>query len=356
MTCLSGILSESENKSDISKFRFLLAWKETAYNEIRKENNGGKTMITETIQLYEDREDITLSAYVLSDSAELLAGKKRPAILICPGGGYFNCSEREAEPIALRFTGMGYHAFVLRYAVYGVEGGFPDLSKPFVKKEENVHPRPMNDIAEAMRFIASKEEEWLVDKDRIAVCGFSAGGHNAAMYATRWHENPDNIRPAAAILGYPLTDYVFKHEYESRQEGPITMFFHASDTIFLGTAEPGKELLEEVSPARNVDEHTPPMYLWATSEDELVPVQHSLIMARALADAKVPFELHIFEKGPHGLGTADEAGAGALSQCFEDAAKWVDLSGAWLKKRFALPLPKMTEWEEMMASGKFPGF
>ena len=313
-------------------------------------------MITEIMRLYEDRSDISLTAYVLSDSPDLLAGKKRPAVLVCPGGGYFNCSDREGEPVALRFAAMGYHAFVLRYATYTEGGAFPDLTKPIAVKERDLHPQPMNDIAKAMRMIAAKEEEWLIDKERIAVCGFSAGGHNAAMYATLWHENPENIRPAAAILGYPLTDYVFKHEYESRQEGPVTMFFHASDTAFLGTANPDPGLLEEVSPARHVDEHTPPIYLWATCADELVPIQHSLIFARALADASVPFELHIFEEGPHGLGTAEQDSAAALSQLNEDAAKWVGLAGAWLKKRFALPLPKMTAFEEMLANGQFPDF
>ena len=73
-------------------------------------------MITTTIQLYEERPDVSLTTYVLADSPELLKGKRRPAVLICPGGAYLNCSDREAEPVALRFAAMGYHAFVLRYS------------------------------------------------------------------------------------------------------------------------------------------------------------------------------------------------------------------------------------------------
>ena len=75
-------------------------------------------MHTETLQLYPDRQDVTLTPYVLADSPELLRGKLRPAVLICPGGAYLGCSDREAEPVALRFAAMGYHAFVLRYATY----------------------------------------------------------------------------------------------------------------------------------------------------------------------------------------------------------------------------------------------
>ncbi len=79
-------------------------------------------MIPKTIQLYANRPDVTLTTYVLADSPELLNGKVRPAVLVCPGGAYLNCSDREAEPVALRFAAMGYHAFVLRYSTYGNGG------------------------------------------------------------------------------------------------------------------------------------------------------------------------------------------------------------------------------------------
>ena len=92
-------------------------------------------MLTEIIKLYEDRNDVTLTTYVIAEKGELHAQGKRPAVLICPGGAYMNCSDREAEPVALKFASMGYHAFVLRYSVYG-EGDdcFPDLSKPLGAK------------------------------------------------------------------------------------------------------------------------------------------------------------------------------------------------------------------------------
>ena len=311
-------------------------------------------MKTECIRLDPTRGDVTLTTYLLQDSPELLAGKKRPAILVCPGGGYFNCSDREAEPIALRFAAMGYHSFVLRYSTYCEGKAFPDLSKPVTVKERDLHPAPLNDIGAAMQLLCTHSDEWLVDTDRIAVCGFSAGGHNAAMYATRWQEK-GFPRPAAAILGYALTDYVFKHDFEARQEGSVTMFFHASDTAFLGTADPTEEALEDVSPARHVTKDTPPTFLWATAADELVPVQHSLLMAAALADARVPFEIHIFEKGKHGLSLADQASASALSECNPDAAGWTELAGKWLQKRFALPLPEKSAFEIMIENDGFPG-
>ncbi len=317
-------------------------------------------MRSEIISLYEGRSDVTLTTYILDDSAEMLAGKKRPAVLVCPGGAYMNCSDREGEPVALRFASMGYHAFVLRYSVYG-EGkreGFPDLSKPLPVKEHSQYPAPMREIGQSLKIIREHGEDWLVDADRIAICGFSAGAHNCAMYETNWNRpviyeylktEPEKIRPAAVILGYTLSDYLYMNEMAEKQ-GPMALgLFEASNTSFLGEAEPSDDRLDLVSPARHVTEQTPPTFLWATAGDNLVPVQHSIRMAHALADHGVPFELHIFEEGDHGLALADQTSAAVRSQINADAVKWSALADAWLKKRFAFDLPEMTEFERMMA-------
>jgi len=123
-------------------------------------------------------------------------------------------------------------------------------------------------------------------------------------------------------------------------------FFAASNTAFFGKAELSEEELVSISPARLVSKDTPPAYIWATSADQLVPVQHSVRMANALADAGIPFELHIFEEGDHGLSLATQASAVAQSQINVDAQKWVPLVDNWLKKRFALDLPAQTAFEQ----------
>ena len=174
-------------------------------------------MLTETIELYEDRQDVTLTTYVLDDSPELLNGKKRPAVLVCPGGGYIGCSDREAEPVALRFAAMGYHAFVLRYSTYsgGGLGEWPPNGK-MPLNPKCVHPGPVRDIGKAFLAIGEQADDWLVDMDRVAICGFSAGGHNCAMYSVYWHDpliagffqvEPDRLKPAAAIIAYGLGDF-----------------------------------------------------------------------------------------------------------------------------------------------------
>ena len=320
-------------------------------------------MKCETLFLREGRTDVTLSTYVLDGSPEMPGSKLRPAVIVCPGGAYLSCSSREGEPIAMAFANMGYHAFVLRYGVYseGMPGPFmPQPGTEVPVKEHCVHPNPMRDIARAMLTIREHAGEWKVDMARIALCGFSAGAHNCAMYATNWHKPviseyfgkpAEEFRPAACILGYTLSDYIFLRDGAASAGDPmVSGLFNLSNIALLGTTAPSDALLEEVSPALNVTEQTPPTFLWATSEDTLVSVRHTLRMSVALAAKGIPFEVHVFENGPHGLSTATQSAADALSSCRDDVARWLPMCDTWLKKRFALDLPELTFWEKMALS------
>ncbi len=317
-------------------------------------------MLVKEFKLYENREDVTLTTYVLAEKGELRGQGLRPAILICPGGGYFNCSDREAEPVALVFAAMGYHAFVLRYSTYleGAEVSGGDLFSELEVKEHLTHPAPVREIGMAMLLIREHAEEWMVDMDRVAVCGFSAGAHNSSMYGVYWDKplitdflgvEKEAIRPAALILGYTLSDYILLRD--SKKNKIEEAFFRNSVKAFTGEAQPSEEKLIEVSPARLVSAQTPPTFLWATAADGMVPVQHSLRMAHALADHHVPFELHVFEEGDHGLSVATQASSVVKSEINADAAKWVGLADTWLEKRFSLNLPEKTAFEEAMQEG-----
>lgn len=305
-------------------------------------------MLIKTIQLYEDCADVTLKTYVLADSPEMRPGMKRPAIIICPGGGYLMCSDREAEPVALSFAAMGYHAFVLRYSVYGEPGEamFP-LLEDLPVRQRSVYPAAMRDLGKAMLMIREHAGEWLVDTARIGICGFSAGAHNCAMYAVNWKKPvltehfgvfPEQLRPALAILCYAVSDYQLMAAW---RDAPGTDEFSralsaASAIALHGTKEPSDEQLMLSSAPLHVDADTPPMFLWATSEDAMVPVENTTRMATALAAKGIPFEAHIFEKGPHGLSLATQATANRRQEMDADAAKWLPLAESWLLKRFAL--------------------
>ncbi|MGI6333822.1 MAG: alpha/beta hydrolase [Saccharofermentanales bacterium] len=322
-------------------------------------------MRSEVFKLYPDRDDVTLTSYVIADSPETTKGAKRPGVLVCPGGAYLFCSDREAEPVAIRFAAMGYHAFVLRYSVY-YEGRPPvntnESTLEMVPNPHSIHPAPMRDIAKAFLFLHDHADAWALDSSRIAICGFSAGAHNCAMYSMYWHapviteffgQPEEKFRPAAGILAYTLSDYILLADTAKNLKDPMgRALFNASVVAFTGTSNPGADLLEAVSPARQVNAKTPPMFIWSTAGDSLVPVQHSTVLATALAAQKIPFELHVFEEGEHGLSLGTQASAESRSQINADVAKWSALAEAWLEKRLALDLPELSHWElEAKADG-----
>jgi acetyl esterase/lipase len=301
-------------------------------------------MHSETIKLYKNREDVTLTTYLQDDS---FGAEPRPAVLICPGGAYLFCSPREAEPVALAFFKYGFQAFVLRYSVYdnGTGEGEKARGTKLPHNLRSVYPAPLRDLGKAMLCVREHAGDWCVDTGKIAICGFSAGGHNCAMYSVYWNKpmlanyfkvEAKNLRPAASILCYAMTDYVTLKEAIPDQDADSRGMWQASDIAYFGDYKMNKDSYVQMSPARLVDKNTPPTFLWATSEDALVPVRQSIIMAGALANKNIPFELHIFEKGPHGLSLATEETATKPEEINADAARWFPLCIKWLSKRFGL--------------------
>ena len=278
-------------------------------------------MRTSTIQLFEDRPNVKLTTYLYDPDLEMIGKVKRPAVIICGGGAYFSCSDAEGEPVAMNFLAMGYNAFTLKYSTYGVDA-FINHFENMERRPQSEYPTQVRELARAVLTVKEHAEEWNVDENKIIICGFSAGAHNTAMMATMW-DNPivteyynrpaEDFKVAAAILCYPLTDYVYMKEFcKNNLEADI--FFRASNKAFVGIEAPSDGLLREISPALNVTKNTPPMFIWTTAADQMVPTQHSLRMAHALSDCNIPYELHIFEEGQHGLSLGTQASAGGKNQ------------------------------------------
>lgn len=235
------------------------------------------------IVLNEER-NVTLTAYIQAVGGEFSNIEKRPAVLVLPGGGYEFCSDREADPVALSYSKAGFQTFVLRYSV--------NVNKKW--------PNPLNDYEQAMEYIKSKAQEWAVDVNKIAVIGFSAGGHLAGCAAT-----VAKNKPAAAILGYAVLS--------------------ASTT---------KLYNDEVDVIKSVDKNTCPCFLFSSRTDETVPVSNSLKMMAALEENGVPFEAHIYSFGPHGFSVADKTvNAHDIPMCSR-VPNWVPDSVAWLNEMF----------------------
>lgn len=195
-------------------------------------------------------------------------------VIVCPGGGYeAKTMKEEGEDVALFLNQNGIHAFVLDYRIA------PDY-----------HPSPINDAFRAIEMAKDLATTLGYRPDKVGIAGFSAGGHLAASAGTMWTNGKS--RPDAVILGYPVIS--------------MGKYTHTgSRTHLLGdTVSPAA--VSDMSCENRVDRQTPPTFLWHTANDEAVPVENSLLMATALSAKAVPFELHIYPKGSHGMGLATE--------------------------------------------------
>jgi len=229
----------------------------------------------------------------------------RACIVVCPGGGYGGRAAHEGEPVARWLNTLGVSACVLDYRV-----------RPYR------HPVPLGDAQRAIRMVRHRAGEWRVDPKRVGILGFSAGGHLAASAATIFDGGkPDaadpidrlSCRPDAAILCYPVITFA-EHGHRGSMQN------------LLGP-EPDPALREAMSLETRVTDRTPPVFLWHTSDDPVVPVENSLLFAMALRKHKVPFELHVFPHGPHGMGLAEGKRGGAAPE----VRQWTALCAVWLR-------------------------
>lgn len=251
-----------------------------------------------------------LELYILDTPVDKIAIKKRPMVVICPGGGYEKLSYREGEPVAVHFMDQGYHACVLRYSVAPAR-----------------FPAALLELGTAMKLLHEHAEDWCVDTERIILAGASAGAHLAASMGVFWKEEwlckklgtkKEILKARGMLLSYPVIT-------SEEKKGHLPSFHNLLGDRF-------DELREMVSVEKKVDADTPPAFLWHTLEDATVPVENSLMMLMALKKAGVTAELHVFPEGEHGLSLASETvrradGTGVQEAC----ASWICLADRWLK-------------------------
>ena len=249
----------------------------------------------------------TLHTYIREKSPEMPL-PPRPAIVICPGGAYAFTSDREAEPIALRFLDLGFQTFVLRYSV----------------APNTAFPGALLELAASVALVRDHAEEWGIDPDKIFVCGFSAGGHLAASLGVFWDREfvapslgraAADVRPNGMVLGYPVISATQFIDTES------------IENVLLGNDT--EETRALVSLEKQVTADTPPAFIWHTAADDNVAVENSLMFAAALRENDVPFALHIVPDGRHGLSLA-QAETGMVEEQLNDWPAWC---AAWIRSR-----------------------
>ncbi len=240
-----------------------------------------------------------MTAYLLDSGLKFGQDVNRPAVVICPGGGYIYLSPREGEPIALAYAAKGFHTFVVEYSLGYDAAGFA----------------PLKELSDALGIIREHAKEWMVAEDKIAVCGFSAGGH-LALSCGVMGEN----RPNAMILGYPAVHF----------EGMT-----AIAKIVSGKGEEfSKADLEDFNLLTKISPETPPTFVFVTGDDTSIKSDTIRLLAE-LDQHQVTCEYHLFGFGPHGYSLANEASADGSSQVIDaHVAKWLDLSSEWLIRIF----------------------
>ncbi|MDE6504961.1 MAG: alpha/beta hydrolase [Clostridia bacterium] len=271
-------------------------------------------MICEKIDLYAyfniKRKSADCGGYLTVYSRTPINGitaKLRPAMLVIPGGGYGHVSAREGEPVALRFLTEGFSAFVLEYSI------------------NTAYPVPLLEAGMAVAYIKENAAKYNVDNRLVAAVGFSAGGHLAGMLATLFNDNVfsalgksvAHVRPDAVIFSYPVITMLDGLTHESTRN------------VISGG---GKIDYCKLSIENNITKNSPPAFIWHTAEDNSVPAENSFLLASAYKKAGVPFALHIFEKGGHGLSlsTAETSDGTQHDLSLAHVGKWVGLALDWL--------------------------
>ena len=221
------------------------------------------------------------------------------AVVVCPGGGYAGLAAHEGAPVAHWLNALGIHAFVLQYRV-----------APYL------HPCPLSDAQRAIRTLRHHASDWGLAAGHVGILGFSAGGHLASTAGTHFDAGQpaaadaierQGCRPDALILCYAVITFgQYRHE--------------GSMHNLLGRPAP-EDLRTSLSNELQVTAQTPPTFLWHTADDAGVPVENSLLFALALRRAGVPFGLHVYERGAHGLGLAEHD---------RDVGSWTERCGTWL--------------------------
>lgn len=286
-----------------------------------------------TTYILKENSEATLTTYVLQQDVYDHRGLKRPAVIVCPGGGYQFVSDNEGEPVALAYARRGYCAFVLKYSV----------------KIQNPFPTALTELALAIRLVRTHASEWNIDPDDITVAGFSAGGH-LAMSAGVFYDKPflldalgaseEEIRPNALVLGYPaITLIPWKSGpidpeiIRMMDEGLMPDLRGADITqILAGKMDVSQDEKDRFNLLNHISTKTPPVFIWGSNQDSVIHPSDLWGLAEKLRKSSVPYELHIFGRGPHGQGTSDEVVMDKRMLANIHLREWLPLSLLWLEE------------------------
>lgn len=290
-----------------------------------------------------------LETYLQDSQITYKKYKKKPAMIICPGGAYLIHATKEGEPVAVEFMQAGFQCFVLCYSI-GTDREHPEKGI----SPEAKYPIQVLQLMEAMHLLHEHADEWKIDEEQIFVSGFSAGGHVAASLAVRWNDpklleqldftpKGKELKPAGAVLGYPMLrlnqDFFMEKESVEQEMKENTKKLY--QTIF-HTDEPDEKQKESVNLLNYISENTAPAFLWNCIDDPVVNYTNAMDYVNKCVKNGVACEYHLFSQGGHGLSVNTELTVMDEREIDFSVTQWKLLAIEWSRKRIR---NKMTEEE-----------
>lgn len=266
-------------------------------------------------------ENASLETFVIDPNISSKQTKKRPAMIVCPGGAYVKLAHRESEPIALHYNSEGFHSFILRYPV---------------DNEQAQYPYPVLSLFQALALINKHAEEWFVDVSKIYVMGFSAGGHVAGLYANLWN-NQELIEQAGlvrddlpkvkgVILAYPLVKTAARPSSDWADERRLFQCLYGSET-------PSQDQITAVTLSNLINDETLPQFIWCAADDPVLNTADTIKYVLKLQEQKLSIEFHMFKNGEHGLALGDYATANpGEGDVFHPFSLWPRLARNWMRE------------------------
>lgn len=281
----------------------------------------------------------SLTAYIADPAIGYHVWRKRPGIILAPGGSYLFLATREGEGVALEFLARGYNVFLLEYSVGFLnremkESGLaPACIRPY--------PAPVLEMMEAIHLIRANPEPWNLDSDRLYLMGFSAGAHVCAMVGTSWDRTEftkqlsfvagdEELKPAGMVLSYPLLNPTPDGRFNiSDTSNPDCRMMRE---FLFGTEDPSGEQKDELNVLERVSDKTAPAFVWHAYDDQTVPCEDSTRFVLKMQEKGIPCEYHLFDHGGHGIALANRTYARTPRENDPGIARWVQMADEWMQR------------------------
>ncbi|EPC4574847.1 TPA: alpha/beta hydrolase [Klebsiella variicola subsp. variicola] len=280
------------------------------------------------------------TTYLLESKISMNTYKKRPALIVCPGGAYLFKATKEGESVAIEFLSRGYNTFILNYSTL-----FPDRESFEMRSGENsdiLYPKQVIELLEVINIVKKNSDEWGIDKDKIFILGFSAGGHVAGSVAVHWNNNamlqyltfiPENeeLKPSGVILCYPMLNGDILKYIQTDERKEISNQHSYIKKVIGGLENSQDHKMHGLDLSQFITSETPPIFLWHTTEDRITRAEDTTLFVSRLLKEGVPCEYHLFMKGKHGMGLCNSVAAKNSSDINESCSYWINLADNWMR-------------------------